>query len=47
MTSEVISTVEARFCRRTKNLEKNPKANGTTLVTEYSEATEYNENYMR
>ena len=44
MASEATSQVESSFCRRTKNLEKNPKANDT-LVTVYSEATEYNENY--
>ena len=44
-TSEVTSNVESSFCRRINNLDKNPKANGTTLVTVYSEATECNENY--
>ena len=45
MASEVASNVESSFCRRTKNLEKNPKTNGTALVTVYSEAAERNENY--
>ena len=47
MTSDVTPKVEPSFCRRTKNLDQNPKANDTTLVTVYSEATECNENYMR
>ena len=47
MASEATSQVESSFCRRTKNLEKNPKANDTSLVTVHSEATECNENYMR
>ena len=38
-----MSKVESSFCRRTKNLEKNPKAIVATLVTMYSEATECNE----
>ena len=46
MTSEVTSNVESSFCHRTKNLEKSPKTNGTTLVTVYSEVTECNENYI-
>ena len=46
MTSEVMSNVESSFCHRTKNLEKNPKTNGTTLATVDSESIKCNGSYI-
>ena len=46
MAPKSVSEEQSSFCRRTKNLEKNTKANVNTLVTVCSESTRCNEIYI-